>query len=525
MLSEILRNWSKYKTGYQWKGTIDVNAKRNMDVYSASFLDSDQLLETYLPQFSAREPSQDYKDRKTSAKTAFMNFPSKIVDVYKNSVFRSGEPNREGDSEAAKRFVENVDGANTHISRFVRDEIFLLEHIHGGVFVVVDKPQNLETGSTLSRAQQDEMNFYPYAYLYYWTDVVNFRVDRHRALEWIIFSESVTDKEGNKQEQYRYFDKNEWAVIDREGKAMSQGSHNLGVVPVYMHFQRRNPSHKFLTPVAVLDDVFRLTIKLFQYMSQLEQMIVRHIFLKLAMPEGMWKKLQNEGMGNMNVFVFEEGSQDKAYYIQSQYAEIDKMIDLVFNQIPDKILYFATLREKVSMPREESGVAKFVDSSDEISNLLEKANSMERAENNIIKLAQLWENDNSEFRVSYNKVFDIKSTNEQIEEIVKIFKQDMGSPAFNRQLVKRLMRNLLGEVPETVMQDIEKDLEYVIDPSLSIEDIDILAAKGYLDAMKLARKYNPELRNKKDDEVREFIQNNIQQIMGSTQPVGENEFE
>jgi hypothetical protein len=195
-------------------------------------------------------------------------------------------------------------------------------------------------------------------------------------------------------------------------------------------------------------------------------------------------------------------------------AEIDKMIQLVYTTLPNKILYFATLRDKVAMPREESGTAKFIDSADEMANLLEKAQQMENIENAIVRLAMMWEKDTSEFTITYNKIFDIKSINEQIAEIVEIFKQDLGSLSFNKEIVKRLMFNMLGHVSEDLKKKIDSDLEFTIDPGLNIEDIGTLIQTGIVNAVQMVRKYNPEYRDKEDDEIQKFIAENLAMMMG-----------
>ena len=507
MLQEILSNFAKYNKGYIWKAKIDSACEKNMDAFVGDVVNS-----KYLPQYSSREPDKDYSDRLARAQNAYMNFPQKIINIYQNSLFRSGSPSRDGKSDAFKRFIEDCDGRGTSIGEFVKEEIFIINQVHGGSFIVIDMPRKPDD-DTLTKYQQEKLKFYPYAYVYTWPEMVNFGIDRYKNLDWILFEEKYTGKD----KQYRYFDKNVWAVLDKEGKKIDSGIHGLGIVPVIASFAKRNPKHRFLTPQSPIDDVIRLSLKIFEYQSQLEQMIVAHAFMKLAMPEGMWNEIEKKGMGNFNALVFPDDLETQAYYIESSLSEIEKMIDLVYEKLPNKILYFATIRDKVAMPREESGQAKFIDSADEIANLLEKANQMERIENQMVQLALKWQNVQDDFQIVYNKTFDIKSTNEQIEEVVKIFKQDMGSPTFNMEIVKRLMFNMLGEVPEKTRKEIEEDLKYSYDPSLSLDDISSLTNFGILQAIKLAKKYNPELRNKSDDDVRKFLQQNMQESRGINQ--------
>lgn len=517
MLSKIIANFDAYNQNYEWKSTVDAACTKNMDAFAAEVFS-----ETYLPRYSAREPEQDYKDRLKRAKNGYMNFPEKILDIYKNSIYRSGEPSREGDSDTFRRFIANADGAGTPIGEFVKEQVFIYNEIHGGCLIVLDKPQKADN-DTMTRYQQEKLGFYPYAYIYTWPHVVNFGVDRHKNLDWILFKEKISDS-GSQKDQYRYFDKNEWGIFGPKGGLKSRGEHNLGVVPVIRSFGKRNAKHYFLTPKSPLDDVIRLSLKIYEYQSQLEQMIVKHVFMKLALPEGMWK-LINKGLGNNNVLVYPDDMDAavKPHYIESQLSEIETMTDLVYEKMPNKILYFATLRDKVEMPREESGVAKFVDSSDEISNLLNKANQMEKVENEMVQLALKWEKQEDEkAKVIYEKVFDIKSTYEQIEEVTKIFKEDLGSPSFAKAITERLMFNMLGHVSDKQKTAIREDLKNSIDPSLNIQDMDILLHAGIIKGIAAVKKYNPEMRDKSDEEIRKFMAENMKTIVGIEQSETDN---
>ncbi len=201
---DFSKNFDDIKKGYQWKSQVDQACKKNMDAYTASVAN-----ETYLPQYSSREPDDAYKDRLKRAENAYMNFPEKIISIYQNSIYRSGEPNRESENDEFKRFINDVDGAGTHISDFVKNQVFVINEIHGGSFIVVDKPRKPDT-DTLTQYQRDKLKFYPYCYMYTWPDLVNFGIDRYRRFDWVLFSETV-----NNETRYRYFDKTSCAFLNR----------------------------------------------------------------------------------------------------------------------------------------------------------------------------------------------------------------------------------------------------------------------------------------------------------------------
>jgi len=184
------------------------------------------------------------------------------------------------------------------------------------------------------------------------------------------------------------------------------------------------------------------------------------------------------------------------------------MINLIFERYPYMILEMASIRSKTDKPREESGVAKFIDSSDELSNLIEKAEGMERVEQEMTDLAARWQAiEAPEYTISYSKNFDVKSANEQISEIVQLFKEDLHSPEFAKEMVKRIQRKMLGNVDETTWRRIEAEVDASIDPALSLADIDMLIRLGILDPAKIALRYNPELRG--EAEALNFVRENI----------------
>jgi len=497
--------WQKAVAGYKDKQKIDALAKKNMDAFVG-----DVCNKTYLPKYSSKEVDKDFEERLKRASNNYFNFPSKIMKMYQNALFRSTEPDRESNTDAVRSFWKNSDGTNRSIQQLVKEEVFILNQVHGGCLVVVDKPEKPVEGA-ITRLQQERFEFFPYAYVLPWDRLVNFGLDRYKRLEWILLKEA---SESDDEVSYKLWDKTHWRKLDANQDVIAEGEHGLGVVPVVRSFNARNPKYEFQQPIGALDQVVKISLKAFELMSQLDQMVIAHVFLKIAMPENMFKKIKSEGMGVYNVLVYDDNHDGvEAHYVDMPSTEMNQLVELIFERYPHMILEFASIRAKTDKPREESGLAKTIDSSDELNNLIDKAEAMESVEQEMTDIAARWENvDEHDTTISYSKNFDVKSIHEQLEEMVSIFKQDLHAPTFAREIVKRVARKMLGNVSDKKWLEIQQEIDDGIDPALSLEDIDRLINVGALNVVRIAKRYNPELAGKSDEEVQKWVVENLDMI-------------
>jgi hypothetical protein len=498
--------WQDMRKGYEGKTLLDQTAERNLDAYTA-----DVVQEKYLPRYSTREPEANYLERRNRAKNNFFNFPDKILSIYSNSIFRSTEPIRETENEELKTFWGNVDGSETHIWKFVKDRVFILNQLVGGCLIVVDKPEDPEevaNTAPLTKRDESELGLYPYAYELPWSKMIYFGLDKMRRLEWILLDHGK-DEDGNSL--YKFWDKTDWWVVDQDQKRIDGKTHDLGRVPVIRSIAKGNPKYSFQIPMSPLDEVVKISLKIFELMSMLDEMVLSHIFLKIAMPKTMYDEVKAAGLGNWNILVYPDGYEGvQAHYVSTPATELEKMIQLIFDRYPHMILEMANIRAKTDKPREESGIAKFIDSSDELSNLIEKAENMERVEREMTDLAAAWQGiEEHKTTISYSKNYDVKSVNEQIAEMVTLFKEDLHSPEFAKEMVKRVQRKMLGNVDERTWQNIENEVNASIDPSLSLDDIELLIRIGALDPVRIAQRYNPGMG---DEEALRFVAENLKRM-------------
>lgn len=502
------KQWDELLKGYKGKRTVDANAKRNMDAFTG-----DVVQQHYLPRYSVREGLPDYNDRLRRAENNYFNFPRKIMRIYANAIFRQTEPTRSSDNKDISNFFDDVDGNKTKIGRFSKEKVFVLQQLTGGCLVVIDKPQKTSE-QPISRQQQEQLRLFPYAYVLPWENLINFECDQFGRFSFVVLSYPKHPETGEKR--FKVWDTTHWWIVNTDQKVLESGEHGLGSVPVIPSIALGDPRHNFQVPISPFNDIVQISLKIFEEMSRLDQMIVHHIFLRIAMPETMFKKIQEHGAGNVNALLYPDGYKgQQAHYIEVSGTEIKTMIDLIFDKYPHMILEMADIRSKTDKPREESGVAKIVDSSDEMTNLIEKAEQMEEVENRMVDKWALWEKvTKHDTTISYSKNFDVKSVHEQLEEMTKLFKEDLHAPTFAKEVVKRVTRKMLGNVSESTWTKIEAEIDESIDPALNLEDISHLVGMGALNIVKIAMRYNPELKD--EATAKQFILANQTLLRGIT---------
>ena len=504
--------WADVLAGYDGRKTTNDRAEKVMDCYVGEVATSD-----YLPRYSTREDDDDYQYRLDLAENSWFNWVEKVLNIWKNTIYRFTEAVRTSANEKIKSFMEDVNGHGLSIKEFSQDMVFPLTQIDGGAIITVDKPQKPD--GEISALDQKKRGLFPYAFVERIENLVNYARDERGALDWVLIYK-YTDEDDNRV--YKYWDRESWALVTSEKEILKQDNHTLGRVPVILVFAAKNPKYKNMAPMNPLYGVACTALKIFNLISQLDQIIIHHAFPKIQMPESMAKNQKNKELGATNALVFADGADEasRASYLALPNTEIQLIISLIFDYYPNKILEMATIRDKTARPREESGTAKFMDSTDELANLLQKAETMERAEIEMVKLMAAWENiTNAEFSIQYSKQFDIKGTWDQLREMVELFKEIEGQfPQFTKEAMKQYILKYFGNVDKTKYEGMVKEVDESFDPSLNLAQILDLIKLGYIRGARVAKMLNTELKNKSDEEVQAWIDENLDSQRGPEPP-------
>jgi len=203
-----------------------------------------------------RKPSPKLKARRTLAR--YENVASAILEAKKAALFREQPVRRLGDDEKAadapkaplELWWENVDGTGTHIDDAM-PAWWDLAATFGHVVLYFELPAAMpeQTDGEVRTAADDG---WPYVRLYTPLDVINWLVDENGEIVSLKVQEAVAATTYNElkpvtQYRVRIINKEGWKLYDaKTGSAISEGTHELGCLPVAFLFGKRR---------AILSDV------------------------------------------------------------------------------------------------------------------------------------------------------------------------------------------------------------------------------------------------------------------------------
>ena len=133
-----------------------------------------------------REQAEKYIRRKNMS--YYINYVKPVVDGHVNPIFKS-KPIRKGLSPTYEKFIQDVDGNGTTLTRFMK-KAAIRAKLHGVEFIIVDMEQ-LEEGQIVTEKDIIEQRLYPYLYLVSPSQVNNWALDKFGRL--IYFSYTITN--------------------------------------------------------------------------------------------------------------------------------------------------------------------------------------------------------------------------------------------------------------------------------------------------------------------------------------------
>jgi len=379
----------------------------------------------------ARETAERFEERKASS--PYPNYVKKIVGYYTGGLFRSS-PSRRWEDDDLAAWSENADGAGANL-----DAVMLrgmrLACLVGTVFLVVDAP---EDGGA------------PYVTLRLPSEAVGQRQDRQGRLVSIGFGESNDAGDGT---QYRFWDAEEWRVCsDPEGEeVITRGAHGLGIVPVVPLHSADPLRSGQLIAAPWADDVVRLSLDLYNALSELRELYRKQAFSILTIPvqdREEAESLQNLKIGPTNALTYNPQGGGRPAYIGPEAAPMDLYLKYL-EGVKTRIYELANL-EFMGMTG-ASGIALsffFEAANKELINL---AVQCERAEGRLLPVVARWLGREWAGDIGYPRDFNVQDLLSRLKVAMEAINLQI-SPTFEMELKTALARDLLGQGvdPETL---------------------------------------------------------------------------
>lgn len=435
-----------------------------------------------------KEGDTEFADRQQRAYR--FNHSREVVDLVNKYVFRAEvSRNAENAPPSVEQFWQSATPEGHDID-YLMTQVSKRSSISGRIYIVIDN--NMEDG-VLSKREQTERGIRTYAYWVGPQDVLDMSFDDEGKLNWILIREKWRDDEdpfgasGDVEEQFRLWTRKDWflfrykkepetnkIITDDSGNAMVyeefSATHGLGMVPVVI-VDHMDDDNKYAAP-ALINDIAYLDRAVANYLSNLDAIIQDQSFSQLAMPAqalmpGEEEKLKEKltELGTKRIFLYngEAGAEPKFLSPDPRQAQlIITAIRTIINEIYHTVgMAGERTKQDNSMGIDNSsGVAKAYDFERVNALLINKAKTLQKAEQEIMNVVAAWNGESVEddSMLKWPTSFDVRGLADEFEvasQLSLISAPDM----MRREQMKALMDKLFPTIDKTLKEEMLVELE------------------------------------------------------------------
>ena len=419
---------------------------------------------TYLiPHTSER--NDKYTRRKNMS--YYVNYVKPVIDAHVNPIFNT-EPARQGMSPTFNRFINDVDGNNTSITRFMK-KVAIMAKLHGVQFVVVDMAK-IDDSQVITEADIEQERIYPYLYSVSPSQVINWATDKFGRLisiSYVVRNSIIdeTDTAKDIEETWTWTETKCKKVVDGNEEVFDN---NIGVIPVVPIYGVINATDD-LIPQSDLYGIARTSLAMFNACSELRELHRNQAFSILTYPIGDDDDYENGDepirIGTADLLLYRGSSSAAPEFITPPSDSSDVLMDeiqLMIREIYRQAnMQFAT-QEQVS---NVSGLAKAYDNQQLYQTISELADGLQRAEKKIATIFSLYMDEPmDDYSVSYNKEYGVTDTTEVLTNATTALSMDI-CEGLNYETKRKVIRAMLvgtdSKVIDEVLNNLDKDPDKV----------------------------------------------------------------
>jgi len=383
-----------------------------------------------------KEGDKEFEDRLERAYR--YNHTREVVDLVSKYIYKAPiSRNEEDASEAVVEFWKHstLNGENIdQYSRQMSDQ----SSISGRIWVVVDS--TMKPGLTIADEKQSEGRIY--SYIVSPGAALDMSFDDLGELIWILLYEEERDdadpftSSGEMMPRFRLWTREGWMLFSLEesenkGEAevtlIEEGSHGLGVVPVFPVDSITSGESEYSSP-SLIGDIAYMDRAVANYLSNLDAIIQDQAFSQLAMPaQGLTPGTGDHDaildLGTKRIFTYDGENGTQPFYLSPDPKQAELIMGII-QQIINEIYHTVgmagerTKQDNAMGIDNSSGVAKAYDFERMNALLTSKAGQLERAENRLVELVNLWaskSNKTEENLVSYSDTFDTRDLHDEFD--------------------------------------------------------------------------------------------------------------
>lgn len=448
-----------------------------------------------------KEGDTEFKDR--IARAYRFNHTREVVRLVTKYIFKSGViRNTDEAPKEIKRFWKKATLKGAAIDQLMR-RVSDLSSIYGRVWVVID---SAVPETVVSRADELKSDASLYAYTVTPEDMLDLSWDDAGKLIWALWRMTHRDaadpvnSSGEVVPRYALWTRDGYAILEertkkvgrqvkREIVVIRQGDNPIGVVPCFPVDEQESDDPYDVG--GLIGDIAYLDRAVANYLSNLDAIIQDQTFSQLVMPaqglapgEDDHKKALEAGTKRIFTFDGEAGRPEFISPDASQAGVILAWVNKIIAEIYHSIGMAGerTKQDNAVGIDNSSGVAKAYDFERVNSLLATKADSLERAEDEALKLAALWlgielpkdegdQGDEHKDLVKYPDSFDVRSLYDEFE-IAENLSLLEAPDEVRREQMRALVAKLFPRHPAAKLDAMAKAIDAwppeppVVEPSL-----------------------------------------------------------
>jgi hypothetical protein len=319
----------------------------------------------------------------------------------------------------------------------------------GWTWVLVDTPRfDSPEQAPITLADKLEGNIFPYCVHYDPTYVVNWSFDGFGVLQYVTLAlpayvDPVTGKKI--AERVRLYDTEGWYEYSSVGgKLLAEREHDLGRVPFAILYNERSLMDANIG-LSAINNIAFLNRDCFNLMSLLQEFLYKQCFNILAVDADLLTDKGKAVIGTSNAWPVNSGGIIPQYI--SPPADPAQFIMDVIDKDISTIYQEAGLvdRSAQQTAQAQSGISRAFEFHNTNSLLSQKANELERFEQEVADIWFGWEDQENDYVVDYPDDYDIRDLTAELDEAERIFKLPIKSPTMKRVVAKRIVARIVPE--------------------------------------------------------------------------------
>ena len=408
------------------------------------------------------ESTVNYDRRKESA--YYYNYCSPIVDIFTSHLFKKGAKRNFGtlgEDELFHYFIYDSDLRGSSFSQFMRDASRYAS-VYGSVSFIIDKPGK----EVITKAEAIEADIRPYVTMLTPENILDWSFERGVDGRERLTMVKIYEGSG----RYRVWTDDDWhlwqvvgnnADSDSDGVLLiDSGEHLLGQVPLVTLYNKSTGIN--FKGISDLEDIADINRNIYYLCSDAKEIIENTAFPMLAMPYSKLTGDDEVEAGPKNIIQFDpEHDGAKPYWLEAPHSSLSEIREWVRQDINEihRIAKMGGARGTETSKQARSGIALELEYQQLHAILSEKADNIEQAEREILKLWAMWEGKIFDGFIDYPDDFSVRDLASDLDRSLKAKDVKVSSVTFDKELQKNIVDAVLPKLTDEVRRKISEEIE------------------------------------------------------------------